>query len=150
MFVVVTLTAGRESRSVSHGARVYLTPIVLHFAVVVVVSAIATVPDIPGPAVSAMLALCAVVGFAYSVAATIKLFGAGWGKYTPDWSDKCFYGFFPAIAYLGLSGAAGAIWLAPRRAAHAVGAIVLVLLLIGIRNAWDLATFLVQNAGERR
>jgi hypothetical protein len=33
---------------------------------------------------------------------------------------------------------------------YAVGATMLVLLLIGIRNAWDLAIFIVQSPANRR
>ena len=80
----------------------------------------------------------------YSAMTTAKLFGTQLES-SPDWSDKCFYGILPMIAYLGLAAAAGAVWLAPKSAPYVVAAIMLVLLLIGIRNAWDLATFFVQR-----
>jgi hypothetical protein len=44
MFVVATLTAGLEENRASRGARIYITPIVFHFAIVLVVSAIAVHP----------------------------------------------------------------------------------------------------------
>jgi hypothetical protein len=148
MFVVATLMAGIESRRVSRGARVYFTPIIFHFAVVVVVSAIAVVPEMPAPAAGAIVALCAVSGLVYSLATTFRMFVPGPDD-PPHWSDKYFYGILPAIAYLGLVSAAGAVWLAPIRAAYAIGATMLILLLIGIRDAWDLAIFLLQGARER-
>ncbi|MBI3677782.1 MAG: hypothetical protein HY243_14330 [Proteobacteria bacterium] len=144
MFVVATLTAGRDPTQVSRGARVYITPIIFHFAVVLVVGAISEIPDIPFAVVGMILALIAVTGLSYALLAAKRLFEPGWAL-PPDVSDKCFYGFFPAIAYLALAGAAAAVWLAPHAAVYAIGATMLVLLLIGIRNAWDLTTALVQQ-----
>jgi hypothetical protein len=148
MFVVVTLTAGLEPSRVSRGAQVYITPIVFHFAIVVVVSAIAVVPELPPREVSVILLLAAAIGFAYSAATAIRIFRLGWAE--THWSDKYFYGILPAIAYVGLAGAACAVWLAPRPAAFAVAATVLAVLLLGIRDAWDLATSIVNSARDRR
>src|SRR2546426_5208337 len=145
MFVVATLTAGIESSEVSRGAQVYITPIVFHFAVVVFVSVVSAVPGIPAPAVGVLLAVCAASGFAYCIATTIRICGPGWQS-TPHWSDKWFYGIVPAIVYIGLVVAAlSAVWRTPDRAAYGIGAVMVALLLIGIRNAWDLATFIVQR-----
>jgi hypothetical protein len=149
MFVVTTLTAGLDPGQVSRGGRVYVTPIVFHFAVVVVVSAISAVPALPDPVVGVTLALMGGAGFVYSAATTVRMFALQWTGAPPDWSDKFFYGFLPAVAYLALAGAAGAVWLLPWSAPYAVGIVMLVLLLIGIRNAWDLATALVQRPRGR-
>jgi uncharacterized oligopeptide transporter (OPT) family protein len=61
----------------------------------------------------------------------------------PDWEATLFYGIVPAITYFLLACATASIWIAPISAALFIGAVMLFLLLIGIRNAWDLATFLV-------
>ena len=44
LFIVATLTAGFEREQSQRGARLYLTPTVFHFAVVMVVGAIALAP----------------------------------------------------------------------------------------------------------
>jgi hypothetical protein len=148
MFVVTTLTAGLDASRVSRGAKVYITPIVFHFTVVLIVSAISAVPEIPLPAVGVLLAPCAAIGIVYSAATTARLSHTRWED-PPGRSDKWFYGILPTIAYLGLAGAASAVWLAPKIASYTVGATMLVLLLIGIRNAWDLATSIVQSPANR-
>src|SRR6266404_4759700 len=135
MFLVITLTAGHEPRRVSRGAPVYVTPIVFHFAVVLVVSGLSEVPGLTQPAVAVLLGASAIAGLAYSAATTIRLCRKGWEDPIPGWSDKCFYGFLPTTIYLALLGAAGAVWVAERRAAFVVAAIMLGLLLLGIRNA---------------
>jgi len=150
MFVVITLTAGQEPRRVERGAPVYVTPIVFHFGVVFMVSAISVVPGLSPPAVAVMFGACAIAGLVYSVVTTIRLCRSGWEDPIPGWSDKCFYGFLPSIIYVGLTGAAAAVPFLESKAVFAISAISLALLLVGIRNAWDLATTLAQNAHERR
>ena len=149
LFIVITLTAGHEPQRVERGAPVYVTPIVFHFAVVLVVSAISEVPGLSRTVVAVLLGASAIAGLAYSAATTVRLCRKGWEDPIPGWSDKCFYGFLPATIYIGLLGTTGAVWIAERRAALMVGAIMLGLLLLGIRNAWDLATTLAQYAPER-
>jgi hypothetical protein len=148
MFVVITLTAGYEPRRVSRGAPVYVTPIVFHYSVVLVVSAISEVPALSSSLVGLFLGACAIAGVTYSTATTIRLSRKGWEDPIP-WSDKCFYGFLPAITYVALVVAASAVWVVGRKAVLAIGAIMLALLLLGIRNAWDLATTLAQRDHER-
>jgi hypothetical protein len=149
MFIVITLTAGHEPRRVSRGAPVYVAPIVFHFAVVFVVSAVSEVPGLSSSLVGLFLGACAIAGLAYSAATTIRLCRKGWEDPIPDWSDKCFYGFLPSVIYLAFAVAAGAVWIAERKAVLAIGGIMLATLLLGIRNAWDLATTLAQHAYER-
>jgi hypothetical protein len=149
MFIVITLTAGHEPRRVSRGAPVYVTPIVFHFAVVLVVSLTSEVPGLTVPVVAVLLGVSAIAGLAYSAVTAIRLCGKGWEDPIPGWSDKCFYGFLPATIYVALLGATGAVWIAERKAPFIIGAIMLGQLLLGIRNAWDLATTLAQNAPER-
>jgi hypothetical protein len=149
MFIVITLTAGHEPRRVSRGAPVYVTPIVFHFAVVLVVSAVSEVPGLSLPAVAMLIGASAIAGLLYSTLTAIRICKKGWEDPSPGWSDKFFYGFLPTTIYLALLGAACAVWVAERRAAFAVGAIMLGLLMLGIRNAWDLATALAQRAHER-
>ena len=149
MFIVITLTAGHEPRRVSRGAPVYVAPIVFHYAVVFVVSAVSEVPGLQSWAVSVILAFCAIAGLVYSATTTIRLCRSGWEDPIPDWSDKCLYGFLPTIIYVALAVAAGAVWVVERKAVLAIGATMLALLLLGIRNAWDLATTLAQHAHER-
>lgn len=152
MFIVITLTAGYESKNKAIGSRVYNTPIVFHFSVILSVSIISAVPGLPIRFVTALLVICAAIGLAYSLTTTIRMIGANWQP-LPDLSDKLFYGVFPSLAYLVL-GVASLLPAAPF-ALDAIGASMLAMLLIGIRNAWDLATYFVLHpytpgAGKRK
>jgi hypothetical protein len=107
MFVVATLTAGLDPGRVSRGSQIYVTPIVFHFAVVMVVSVLTAVLGLPPPTSGAVIALCAAVGIAYTVTTTIRLLQLDWEEQLPDWSDKSFYGILPTMAYVGFAAAAG-------------------------------------------
>ena len=147
MFVVATLTAGLEESRASRGAVIYITPIVFHFAIVLVVSAIAVTPGLPVEAVGVLIAICALLGLSYAAVTVVRVFSIKVDD-APDWEDKIFYGITPVIAYVLLACATAAIWIVPMSAALFIGAVMLFLLLIGIRNAWDLATFLVSRNRE--
>jgi len=94
--------------------------------------------------------LLAGCGIAYAIVTTLRMFRLNWADGLPDMSDKCFYGIFPAIAYVLLAATGVAVWLRPEAAVYSTGAVMLILLLIGIRNAWDLATFFVLRDPDKK
>jgi len=77
--------------------------------------------------------------FAY---ATRNLIGILRMKETSHWSDLWFYGVAPFAAYAVMMGAEAGAFLHWPFAIYTVALSLLGLLLLGIRNAWDLATFL--------
>jgi hypothetical protein len=146
LFVVATLTAGRERSSVSRANKVYMTPTVFHFAVVLAVSALATAPGLTATMAGLILAACALTGFLYSSWITVqlrkrKLVGQ-------HWTDFWWYGAAPMATYLGLGAAAATVWMAPSGAPFGAAVVLLALLLLGVRNAWDLVTWLAPRRKE--
>jgi hypothetical protein len=84
---------------------------------------------------------CALGGFAHAA----RICFAIQVQDTPEpnhWSDIHCYGAIPAALYAFLAGAAGATWAGAPQAANLLGFTLLALLLISIRNAWDLVTYL--------
>lgn len=144
LFVVTTLSAGMHigGEMLSRGAAFYMTPTLFHFVAVLVLSALATVPHVTGFWYAAVLALWSVAGALYAGAMGVAMRQ----NRLPDsghWNDVWGYGILPAAMYLGLIAAA---WLSFREAPQAPYAIAIglvVLMVIGIRNAWDLVMFIV-------
>ena len=67
MFVVVTLTAGRARDEVERGKQLYTSPIVLHLAIILVISGAAIAPVV-GPTPFAIVCGClALLGIAAGV-----------------------------------------------------------------------------------
>jgi hypothetical protein len=61
--------------------------------------------------------------------------------YTPEFEDWLFRLVLPSAAYLTLAASAYAVRLNAADALFAVGAAALLLLFIGIHNAWDAVTY---------
>jgi hypothetical protein len=133
LFVVVTLAAGHEQRLVSRGARFYMTPIVIQFGLVLLLSGVALAPKLTAPTLGTVVAVVAMAGLLYATAIAINL---------PDWTDVWGYGALPVAGYLALAAAAATFWVVPRDAPYALAAVLLAQLLVSIRNAWDLVIWL--------
>ena len=145
LFVVVTLTAGRDRDSTLRGAALYLTPTVFHFGVVLAVSAAAMAPGLAASQTALVLGAIGLYGVGYTAIVGVRLWTAD-GKVKPHWSDVWMYGVTPPAVYLLLSGAAALEFVQPRIAPYAVAVMLMALLFIGIRNAWDLVTWMAPGA----
>ncbi|GAC1334535.1 MAG: hypothetical protein NVSMB26_17420 [Beijerinckiaceae bacterium] len=141
LFVVATLTSGREQTTASRGVKLFLTPTVFHFAVVLVISAVTMAPGLRESAVGVFVGAWALVGLVYTTPIAVTLH-RGNPPEIPHWSDFWCYGAAPVALYLCLAATAATITAALPLAAYALAGFLLALLLIGIRNAWDLVTWL--------
>ena len=108
-----------------------------------VVSAAALVPE-GGPAFTGLvIAALALIGIGYSLLIVLRL--ARRQPAPTHWSDWIYYGLFPCAAYVGLAIAGEAFWSGRAFAADVTAAGSMVLLLIGIRDAWDVALWISQH-----
>ena len=137
LFVVATLTGGLGADKAEMGARVYLTPTVSHFAVVLALAAVTAAPRLPPWGTAALLAAAALWGLGYS-ANVARMLHLRQGPNAPHWTDFWCYGCFPGTLYVVLIAAAGALGMGVSWAQNAFAAALLALLLLTIRNAWDL------------
>ena len=145
-FVVVTLIAETHMRRSQRDIDAWGTPTVVHFSMVLLVSALLSAPwqDLADPA--EWIALAGIAGLVYSLITRrrIRVQSRAEGAYQPALEDVIWYRIVPSIAYVALllSG----IWLYGHhaRALYAIAGVVLALLLIAIRNAWDTITFIVE------
>ena len=69
--------------------------------------------------------------------------------YTPDLDDWTWYWILPLASYSAIFGGAIGLEIAPAEALFAVAAGALLLIFIGIRNAWDIVTFLTVGGGAQ-
>jgi len=139
LFVIISLVAGREGSVNSNGARLFTSPIVFHLTSVLVISGLALAPCGEPHAPILLITVWSLGAFAY---ATRNLIGILRMPETSHWSDLWFYGVAPFAAYVVMIGADVGAFLHWPFAIYTVALSLLGLLLLGIRNAWDLATFL--------
>src|SRR6185295_1211955 len=143
LFVVVTLTAGFDRAQTFRGARLYLTPTAIDFALILAISAVAIAPELPLQLDAALLAVIALVGLVFAARSSIGIRQPPPpGIDAPHWTDWWMYGVAPGVLYAGMLASALGLWLEAPWAPFALGALLLILLLLGIRNAWDLLTYI--------
>ena len=146
LFVVITLTAERNPAKAEAGSRTFVTPTVVHFAAVLFISAVAVMPGLTPETAAAAIAIPSLLGFLY-VGTIVSRLARGMPPVT-HWTDYVFYGLFPVAAYLGLIVSAAGVWSVAAFGPFGIAVGALALLLVGIRDAWDLATYLAYHRDD--
>jgi hypothetical protein len=147
LFVVVTLTAGRELGAIERGQKLYMTPIVFSLGAIVLLSGIAMAPVATTALFAAVSAIIGLVGLTAQCRITIGL-----RKVAPDSTmtfDVIWYGAVPAVAYAAQLVLAALLLIRPGLwTLTASSAMVMVQLLVAIHNAWDLVTYLAPRTDK--
>ncbi len=143
LFVVITLTAGRGDREkLLFGASLYMTPTLIHFSVVLGGSALATVPGLQPLLAGLLLGGAALVGLGNAIWSCIGINKLSKGEEKPHHTDFWMYGVTPALLYLALGGVALCLAAGCAEAVPALAAALTAILFWGVRNAWDLITWI--------
>jgi hypothetical protein len=146
IFVVMTLMQDRPRSSVLAGSKLYMGPVVLQVSFVLVLSAAALVPEINRAAFAAVSAVVALWGLVRGVMSLAGL--AALKDREVHWTDKWFYGGIPSALFAALALVAWAFWSGQSWATFGAAAVITGILLLAIRNEWDLVTWLAPRADE--
>lgn len=146
LFIVVTLMQGGDSGLRLKSASVYMTPTVAHLAMVLTLSALATAPRLSPTTAGVVFGACALTCLVFTGRASLMLITSA--VKATHWSDLWGYGLAPLATSLGLAVSAASVWFAPEWAARGIAASVIAMLLIAIRNAWDLVTWITAKGDQ--
>jgi len=141
MFVVITLIAGSRMRRSSEPIAAFSTPNVVHFGAALLVAAILCAPWQALWNASLILGLCGLWGMTYI--AKVARRARRQTDYTPVLEDWLWHTVFPLVSYTALVVAAMLLPGTPALALFVTGAATVLLLFIGIHNAWDNVTYIV-------
>jgi hypothetical protein len=138
-FVVLTLLAERPPPAKTGAA--FATPTIIHFSAALLLSALLRAPwhTITPPAILWGLVGLGGIAYAAMVARRIRAQAA----YQPEFEDWLFHLALPSAAYVLLAVSAFAAPSHTHEALFGVGAAALLLLFIGIHNAWDSIAYFV-------
>jgi len=142
LFVVVTLTAGTERSQALRGTALYFSPTLGLFGVALFASALVLPPAIPVWLTALALVLVAAAGIGYAIRSHRGISSFRPQAEPPHWSDAWFYAICPGVIYLGLAGSAATLVTRASCAPIAFSVVLLAMLFMGIRNAWDLVTWI--------
>ena len=144
-FVVIALIAEIRSRgSTGHEIAAFGTPTVVHFCVALLVSAALSAPWTRLYAPAAIVGLTGLAGLLY--AAIVIRRARSTTSYKPVFEDWLWHAILPVIAYgLLVAAGVGLVDDVPHPALYAIAAASLLLVFIGIHNAWDTVTYITLN-----
>ena len=147
-FVVITLVSEAQSRSTSTGALgAFATPTIVHFCAALFVSVVmcAPWPQLSEPAF--VIGAGGVAGLAYT--GIVVLRATRQTAYQMVAEDWIWHVTLPLVAY-GMQLVAGfALSRETVVASFAIAASTLLLVFIGIHNAWDTSTFMIEERIKR-
>lgn len=139
-FVVITLMADRPMRQgMIQAADAFGTPNIIHFGAALFLSGIMTVPWQGIVPLAAIWGVMGVAGMVYVLVVARRM--RGQEAYKPVFEDWLFHLWLPLCAYAALAISAFASGTHEHPALFAIGGAALLLLFIGIHNAWDSVTY---------
>lgn len=140
MFVVMTLIAGNRTQSTGEAVATYNTPTVVHFSCSLLVSATLSAPWHSLLHAGLMLGLIGLYGTAYVIYIMYRTRRVS--TYRAQMEDLLWHVALPLVAYVAI--VAGAILLpsVPTEALFALAGGNVLLIFIGIHNAWDVVTYI--------
>ncbi len=138
-FVVIALNAERRVGG-EDALSAFGTPTIVHFCYVLLISAIISTPGQTAISLSWCLTLAGIAALAYET--RVLMLSRRQKGYAPVLEDWIFHTILPFIAYGGLFLAGVAMLVHAGLALYVTAAIALLLLFIGIHNAWDAAVWI--------
>jgi hypothetical protein len=145
-FVVMGLIASIPAiRRNSEAGRTFSTPTIVHFGTVLGLSALLSAPweSVGTPAL--IWGAAGSIGVIYALIITWRM--RAQNAYRPEFEDWLFHSLLPLAAYVLLAGSAWYAQFTVRESLFGAAAAVLLLLFIGIHNAWDAVTYHIFTKG---
>ena len=144
-FVVMTLIgeAGAGNRKETIAA--FGSPNVVHFCAALLTAAILSAPWSALTNVGVALAACGVLGVVYSAVVVRRAYRQK--GYRPVLEDWIWHTILPLLAYSTLFVTGAVLNWSSADALFVIGSAVLLLVFIGIHNAWDTVTYVITERG---
>jgi hypothetical protein len=147
-FVVVALVADlHDTSGFTRTSAAFATPTVVHFSVVLVLSGIFAAPWASLSTPMLVLGIAGAGGIFYTIIVARR--ATRQADYRPVVEDWLFHVVFPASAYATAAIAAVTSRTHAAGALFAVGGAAILLLIVGIHNAWDSVVYVVATRGGR-
>jgi hypothetical protein len=140
LFVAASVGVGILRTERADATRAFMSPVALHFTIVLVTSLITLAPIHDTVGLAILIALAAAAGFACTIAVMPRHFREG-----VEWADRVSYGIMPLFAYALAVAAAFLLGKGFDYAPHILAVSQVLLLVDNIRNAWDLTIYLVRQ-----
>jgi hypothetical protein len=142
LFVAVSLGTGFLTEERQSPTRTFMSPVAVHFTSVFFLSAVALFPWHQAKFFAAVIGATALIGAVLCSYITVQVVRTDMTNYVEDYLA---YGFLPGLGYLALLAAAVSIYLEKEFGLHELAGALLLLVVVSIRNAWDLTLTMVRR-----
>jgi hypothetical protein len=142
LFVAASIGAGYLSAARGSPTHTYTSPIIFHYTYVLFLSLVALIPINTDWSFSAIIGISAAIALVYSFFIFVRVMRGT----ASDLDDRLGYGASPLAAYAGTLAASIFIFQRSNVGPPLLAGALILLLLINIRNAWDLTLFLPSGA----
>ena len=142
LFVVVSLGPRVIADRQATGVRAFVSPNAVYFTTALVVSAVLMIPDLPAMAIGAFLCFGAIASLGYLAYTRVH---HHWRQNKLSLLDWIWFVALPIAAYVLLLLSGIGFLLQAVLSMHGVAVALILLLVIGIRNAWDLVIWISQQ-----
>jgi hypothetical protein len=139
LFVVVSLGPRVVAQHQATGVRAFISPNAVYFTTTLVVSAVLMVPSLSAMAIGPLLCLGAVASLGYLVYTKAH---QRWRHSKLPFLDWIWFVGLPIAGYVLLLLSGIGFLLQAALSMHGVAVALILLLVIGIRNAWDLVIWI--------
>jgi hypothetical protein len=139
-FVVIALIRDTR-RARPTGLRGFVTPTIVHFGGVLALAAFLSMPHQRPLSLSVGFGLAGLAGLIYGGVIARYISGQG-SQYAPVREDWIFNVIVPTLTYGFLLVMAFLVWSRPAQTLYCVAVLCLILLFLGMRNAWDIAIWM--------
>jgi hypothetical protein len=145
LFVVMSLTSHLERDKAMRGTRVFMTPIVFHLGVLVLLGGLGLFPKVSEAFVGAVTVACGLAGLAYAAYVCRAFISKAVESYEGDlWR----YGLGVGALYVGMVAAGVLILNHQGTGPYLLAADQIAMFLLMVHNAWDLVIFIAPRKND--
>ncbi|HEY3178960.1 MAG TPA: hypothetical protein VGL25_08770 [Casimicrobiaceae bacterium] len=145
LFVIVSLGPKVVASHTTTGVRAFISPIAVHFTSVLVGSALMLAPDIPPAPLGSLLAIGGIGGIVYTAWTRAD---AQWRRSKLPILDWIWFVGLPILAFFLIVGCGIGIVRNVPLSLHGFAVAIVLLIVIAIRNAWDIVVWMTTQPRE--
>jgi hypothetical protein len=144
LFVVASIGASAMTPETAGGTRTFMSPVAFHYANVLFLGLVALIPTQTWQSFGLTLAVAAAGSLAYSIVILVRVLRDS----RADMVDNFAYGAVPAVCYCAGLVSAALILKESAAGLEVLGGAALLLLVVNIRNAWDLMLSMARRSAN--
>ncbi len=148
MFVAASVAISYLDDEHEGPMRAFLTPTVLHFTAILVTCLMGTAASQTPTSFGTLVAVGGVVGKGFAARVWLNMYRRGITRRL-DLADRFCYVIVPILTYLMMTGTGIVLCVRPNLGLYLLAAALVILLILGIRNAWDMTLWIVVRTPNR-